>query len=72
MDLTAGELFAGMVVSALGVGVLMYGRKQRRAPHVVGGVLLLVCPFVGGGAWTVSAAGAAIVAALWLAVRLGM
>jgi len=72
MGLTAGELFAGMAVSAIGVGILIYGRKQRRAPHFLAGVLLLACPFVGGGPWTVSAAGLAIVAALWLAVRCGV
>jgi len=72
MDMSPGELFAGLLVSALGVGILMYGRKQRRPPQYVAGVLLLLCPFVGGGPWAVSGAGAAVVAALWLAVRLGM
>ena len=72
MDFTPGELFAGSVVSAIGVGVFIYGRKQRRPPQFLAGVLLMLCPFVGGGGWMVSAAGAAIVCALWLALRFGM
>jgi len=72
MDLTAGSLFVDMVVSTIGVGVCIYGRKQRRPPQFVAGVLLMVCPFAGGGPWTVAGAGAAIIAALWLSIRFGM
>lgn len=72
MNFTAGELFAGSVASAIGIGLFIYGRKQRRGPQLIAGILLLACPFVGGGAWTVAAVTAAIVGALWLALRFGM
>ena len=71
MDFSAGALFAGTAVSAVGCGVLIYGRRQRRAPQFVAGVLLLLCPFVGGGPWAILGVGAAVVVALSLAIRCG-
>ena len=72
MDFTPGELFAGIVVSALGTGIFLYGKTQRRAPQLVAGVLLMACPLVGGGPWTITGVGAALGAGLWLALRFGM
>ncbi len=71
MDLSAGALFAGSIVSALGVGFFIYGRRQRRASQLVAGVLLLIAPFVGGPGM-IYAAGGFIVLALWLAGRFGI
>lgn len=36
-----------MIVSAVGVGLAIYGRKQNRLPQFVAGLGLIVIPFFG-------------------------
>ena len=38
-------LFAGMIVSTIGVGYLMYGRRQSRFVPLIAGVGLCVYPY---------------------------
>lgn len=38
-------LFAGMIVSTVGVGYLMYGRRQSRFVPLVAGVVLCIYPY---------------------------
>jgi hypothetical protein len=71
MDTDPSTLFAGVVVSAFGVGFFIYGKKQRRAPQLVTGVLLSVFPFFVSGALATYAIAAAIVVAMWIAIRRG-
>ena len=40
------SLIAGFVISTVGFSVFLYGKKQRREPHLVAGVLMMVAPFV--------------------------
>jgi hypothetical protein len=47
-----GNLFFGVVAGAIGVGYLVYGRRQRKLVPVIAGVLLCVYPyFVDSGLW---------------------
>lgn len=71
MNLDGSSLFAGFVVSMVGLGFFMYGRKQGRAPQIVFGVVSMVYPyFVAGPPW-IFGIFAVLVGALWFAVRLG-
>jgi hypothetical protein len=38
-------LFVGMIVSAVGVGYIMYGRRQTRFVPVIAGVVLCIYPY---------------------------
>ena len=45
-------LFAGMIVSTIGVGYLMYGKRQAKFVALIAGVGLCVYPyFVGDWLW---------------------
>jgi hypothetical protein len=45
-------LFAGMIVSTIGVGYLMYGKRQAKFVPLIAGVGLCVYPyFVGDWLW---------------------
>jgi len=71
MDTEPSTLFAGVVVSAFGVGFFIYGKKQRRAPQLVAGILLSVFPFFVSGALMTYAIAGGILAAMWVAIRRG-
>jgi hypothetical protein len=60
-----------IVVSALGAGLFVYGRKEGRWPHLVAGVLLCVYPYFVASAWMTAAIGAGLLGVLWLLVRRG-
>ena len=72
MDTDPATLFAGVVVSAFGVAFFIYGKKQRRAPQLVTGVLLSVFPFFVSGALITYAIAGGILAAMWVAIRYGL
>jgi hypothetical protein len=70
-NLTFGALMAGMVVSSIGVGLFIYGKRQNRVPHLIAGMVLLVLPFLVRGTLAMSGASAGAIALLWLGVRAG-
>jgi len=71
VHLSGNQLMASLLVSSVGFVLFVYGRKLARAPQLVAGLALMVYPyFVPSAAVTLIVAGA-LVAALWLAVRLG-
>jgi hypothetical protein len=72
MDFDASTLFANVVVSAVGIGFFIYGKKQRRAPQLVTGVLLMAYPYFVTGALLTYAIAVGLVAALWIGIRLGL
>lgn len=45
LGLTAGALFAGLVLSSIGVGMVIYGKSQLRIIFILFGVLLVALPF---------------------------
>jgi hypothetical protein len=72
MDLSPGTLIASMLVSTVGFGFFLYGKKQVRLPQLATGVVLMAYPYFVGGAALVIGIGAGIVLALWLALRAGI
>jgi len=71
MTLDPTWLFFSLIPGGIGFELCVYGRKQQRWPHVVGGVLLMVYPYFTLGLVSLVAVGAGIGLALWYAVRQG-
>jgi hypothetical protein len=72
MDLSHGSLIASMLVSTVGFGFFIYGKKQVRVPQLATGMTLMVFPYFVGSAALMVGIGTALVAGLWLAVRAGL
>jgi hypothetical protein len=65
------SLFLSLIVSGVGFVLFTYGKKQDRFPHLGAGLVLMIYPYFVGSAVPMLLVGAAIVGALWLAVRSG-
>jgi hypothetical protein len=71
MDWSTGAILASFLVSTIGFGLFLYGRKQTRTPQLVVGLAMMSYPcFVASAAVTWSVA-AALLSLLWLGCRLG-
>jgi|RhiMethySRZTD1v2_1073278.scaffolds.fasta_scaffold1514016_2 hypothetical protein len=71
MSFSAATLFASFLVSTVGLGFFLYGKKMLRIPQLVSGIAMMVYPCFLGSATVIYAIGGALVTALWIAVRLG-
>lgn len=67
MDLGASSLFISLFVSTVGLAVFVYGKKQRRVPHLAGGVVLMVVPYFLSSALATALVGAGVLGGVWLA-----
>ena len=48
------NLFIGMIISTVGVGYMMYGRRQTKFAPVIAGVVLCIYPyFVDDWVWLI-------------------
>ena len=47
-------LFVTLFATLIGLGIVMYGRSQRRAPHLGVGLTLMICPQVVDGTLAVA------------------
>jgi hypothetical protein len=65
LDLSPASLFASFVVGLVGMGLLIYGKKTLRIPHLVCGVALSVYPFFVSGAGWILGIGAVLILGLW-------
>lgn len=64
-------IFVAFFVGLVGFAIFVYGKRQGRFPHLLAGVLLMAYPYFVDNAAISGGIGAAIVLALWGAVRLG-
>ncbi|MFL5363814.1 MAG: hypothetical protein ACJ78U_22840 [Myxococcales bacterium] len=71
MSFDPTALFVSVLISAVGVGFFLYGKKQQRAPQLVAGIALMGYTYFVSSVTVMLAIGAAILAALWVAVRIG-
>ena len=72
MNGPGASLFASLIVSSIGIGFLIYGRKQRRLPQMILGLSLTGAPYlVPGVAWMLSVS-ALLLAGFWVALRAGV
>lgn len=72
MDLSAGTLLAGMVVSTIGLGLFLYGKREARFPQLTAGMALMAFPMFVQGAAMISGVGSLILVGMWLALRNGL
>jgi hypothetical protein len=72
VDLSAGSLFAGLLVGTVGTGLFLYGKKSLRPPHLVSGLALMALPMVVPGAALELGLAGLLVLGLWVAVRTGL
>lgn len=70
MDLSPGTMIAHLLVGSVGFAIFMYGKKQKRAPQLGAGVVLMVMPYAATGL-AIWLASAGLLLGLWLAVRAG-
>ena len=71
MDMSASSLFASLFVSTVGFAFFIYGKKQQRLPHLIGGIALMIFPYFVSRALPVVGIAAGIIGAVWLAVQQG-
>ncbi|HVN42232.1 MAG TPA: hypothetical protein VMT50_05565 [Steroidobacteraceae bacterium] len=62
---TPAVLFAGLLFGCAGLGIFLYGRKQAKFVPLLGGLLLMVLPYLIDEAWLLYASGLAIGGALF-------
>ena len=61
-EITASSLFLGLLFGSIGLGLFMYGRKQRAVVPLLCGLVLLVVPYLISSAWLLLVIGGAMVA----------
>lgn len=72
MNLSTGWLLSSLLVSSVGLGFFLYGKKQMRVPQLVTGILLVAgSTFVPSWVWMLTGAGL-LLAGLWGALRAGL
>ena len=72
MDFDANSMLASLVVSGAGFVSFAYGKKQGRAPQMAVGIALMVFPYFVPNVLLMFGIGIALLALLWLAVRLAL
>jgi hypothetical protein len=71
VDVDFNELFASLVVSAVGFVAFVYGKRQGRAPQMLAGLVLMIFPYFVSNWFLIFGIGVAVVAAMWVALRYG-
>ena len=71
MDFSTGTLFVSLLFGSIGLGLSIYGRKSQRAPHLLGGIFLMVYPYFVPGVLLQVGVGVGLVAGIYALTRLG-
>jgi hypothetical protein len=69
---TGNSLLASVLIGSVGMGLFVYGKRQRRGPHLVVGVLLMVYPYLVPNVALMFGIGAALCGLLYLATYVGL
>ncbi len=73
VDIDGTSLVASFVIGSIGFVLFVYGRKQRRPPHLVCGVTLMAYPYFVPDVMLMSTIAAVLTGLLWFLVKkLGM
>ena len=65
-------LLASLFIGSIGMGLFIYGKRQRRAPHLAIGVVLMVYTYFVPNVALMCVIGAALLGLLGLASYLGL
>jgi hypothetical protein len=71
MEMSTTALFLSLLIGSVGVGFLIYGRRQRRWPQMAGGAILCAYPYFISNVWMMGAIAVAVCVAVWAAIRAG-
>jgi hypothetical protein len=71
VNLDAGNLIAGFVVSGVGFVFFSYGRKMSRMPHVITGLVLMIFPYFVPNVLAMFGIAALLCVLLYMATRAG-
>jgi hypothetical protein len=71
MNLDPNSLLLSLAIGGVGFVCFTYGRKQRRFPQMLAGVALMVYPYFVPSPWPMAAVAVALLALMWVAIRLG-
>lgn len=72
MDLSAGSLFASLLVSSVGFGFFIYGKKQACFPQLFIGIAMMVYPYFVPDPLAMLGIAGALVVGLVVALRRGV
>lgn len=72
MDLDPAWLFSSFMISLIGLGLFMYGKKQSRIPQMTVGVVLMGFPYFVSSLAVLLGVAAVLGGLLYLAVRSGL
>ena len=67
-----GWLLWGLLFGSIGLGYFIYGKKQRRGPHLAVGVLFMVYPYFVSSVPIMLGIAAGLVGLLYLASYVGL
>ncbi len=70
--MNANALLASVLLGSVGLGFFVYGKKQRRGPHLAVGVALMVYPYFVSSVALMLIIGVALVGLLYLASYVGL
>jgi hypothetical protein len=65
------SLFASLLWGSIGVGFFIYGRKQREAAPMLGGVVMVAVSYLVSSSLVMSLTSVAVIVAVYLLVRRG-
>ena len=71
MSLDPAVLFLGMMISSIGLGLFVYGKKQERIPQLAIGLALMVMPYFTSAIRPLTGIAFLLLMMLWWAVRAG-
>ncbi len=71
LNFSAGWMFAGLLVSTVGMGLFLYGKKQTRLPQLLAGIVMMIYPGFVASPALIYAIGGTLCVGVWVAVRSG-
>jgi hypothetical protein len=72
MDLLDSSwLFASLIWGSIGMGYLIYGKRQQSPPSLIGGLLMIVASYFAPSALVMSLACVALMAAVYVISKQG-
>ncbi|HUK57160.1 MAG TPA: amino acid transport protein [Nitrospiria bacterium] len=71
MEFDTLNLFLNVLFSAIGLGYFVYGKRQRQGPALLAGLLLMIYPYFVSNTLGIVGAGLTLIAAPFLAKRMG-
>ena len=69
--MTASWLFLSILISSVGVGLFIYGKKQARVPQLIAGIVLLGYPYFVSNPWVMLGIAVVVLGLLWVLVHFG-